>query len=114
MNAIYLQGTVKFAPRTFSAGVGVVIQPDGETSGVDVTCWTEDAPDAARALGELHEGDNVKLVGKLVRKKEKRMAMLDANGVLVKGKDAWVLGVNVVSVDGVEQREGSGEIPDDF
>ncbi len=110
MNTITLSGTVKFPPRTFGSGnVGLVVQPDGETSGVDVTCWAEDAAEAAQALAQLGEGDRVAIVGKLVRKKDKMLGVVK-DGKLVPGKDAWVLGVNVVSVEGVE----AGPTVDDF
>lgn len=101
MNEVRLKGTVRFAPKTFAAGVRVGIQPEGETSAVDVVAWTNDAPDAVRVLSSLAEGAGVWVQGKLSRSKEKRLGKLDASGNLVES-GAWVMSVSALKAGGMQ------------
>lgn len=105
MNDVRLKGTIKFPPRVFSAGVGVVIQPEGESAGVDCTCWSKDAPEAAALLGKAQQGDTVSVLGKVTRSKEKRLAKLDGQGNLQSG-DVYVASIAVLKarVDAAAQR----------
>ena len=94
MNEVRLKGRLMFPPRKFSAGVSVVIRADGDAGGTDCTAWESDAPEAVRVLAEADEGAAVTVLGKLARKKEKRLGKLDKDGNLAPG-DVYVLGVNI-------------------
>lgn len=109
-NEIRLRGTVKFPPREFSLGVGVVVQPHGEQAGVDCTAWTADAPEAAALLGRAQQGDEVSILGKLVRKKDKQLTNASRPG------DVYVLGVNVLKarVDAAAARPAPAASDDDI
>lgn len=93
MNEVRIRGTLKFAPRTFSAGVSLVVQPDGEQAGVDCTAWSSDAPEAVEALSACGIGSHVTILGKLGRGKDKMLAKTDGSG-----GDVWTMRVSVVKV----------------